>query len=120
MNRLSYFTLLAAVVSSTAFATKPPWEYRIILTSNMGGLDITAHTFVGPAVTVGLENHSDRTASCTASFVSYPHTPSRDELVTASIPAGKRAVLAYPLEKLGANISTVFVDLTCSKLKPAP
>ena len=119
MNRIARSAFLLAVASSSAMAAMPPWEYRIKLTKNTGDLNIVANTFVGPAVTVGLENHSDKTAFCSASFVSYPHAPSRDEIVSAKVAAGKKATLTYPLEKLGENISTAFVDLTCSATPPA-
>ena len=118
MNRIAHFVALLAVVSTSAMAAMPPWEYRIKLTKHTDGLNIVANTFVGPAVTVGLENHSDKTVFCTASFVSYPHTPSKDETVSAKVPAGKRATLAYPLQKLGTKISTAFVDLRCSATPP--
>ena len=119
MNRIVGYAIgFLAVVSASALATMPPWEYRIKLTKNMDGLNIVAHTFVGPAVTVGLENHAGKTAYCTASFVSYPHAPSRDEMISVKVLAGKRATLAYPLGKLGGNISTAFVDLKCSATRP--
>ncbi len=113
-KRIARFALLLAVASSSAMATMPPWDYRIKLSKNTGDLNIVANTFVGPSVTVGLENHSDKTAYCSASFVSYPHAANKDEMLGAKIQPGKRATLAYPLEKLGGNISTAFVDLTCS------
>lgn len=116
MNRIIRYAAAATfAISMPALATMPPWDYRIKLTKHTGDLDISAHAFVGPAVTVGLENRSAKTVRCTASFVAYPHAPSRDEMLSAKIGAGKRATLAYPLEKLGANISTAFVDLNCTE-----
>ena len=95
------------------------WDYRIKLTKNTGDLNIVVRTFVGPAVTVGLENQSGKAALCSASFVSYPHTPSVDETRSASIAAGKHATLVYPAAALGGNFSTAFVNVKCLEEKPA-
>ena len=110
--------VVAAVFASVLGAT-PSWDYRIKLTKETGGLNITVRSFVGPAVVVGLENHSAKTAHCTASFVSYPHAPSKDETVSATVPAGKRGTLTYPLQKLGDHISTAFVSVKCAEKKTA-
>lgn len=118
MNKMIPCAVVLLALGSAALATKPPWEYRIKLTKNTGDLDIAVQTFTGPAVTVGLENRSGKTAHCRASFVGYPHKPSPDEFARATVAAGKRATLAYPLEKLGGSISTAFVDLTCSETRP--
>jgi hypothetical protein len=117
MNKIIFCTMVAATTLALppAFALRRDWDYRVKLTKNTGGLDIKVHAFGGPAATVGLENHSGKTARCTASFVSYPHTPTQDETRSATIAAGKNATLAYPAEKLGGYFSTAFVDVKCTE-----
>lgn len=97
-----------------ALAMQPTPDYRIKLTKDIGGLDIVIHTFVGSAVTVGLENRSGKTVLCSASFVSYPHTPTRDETRSATVAPGRHAALGYPADKLGGEFSTAFVDVKCT------
>jgi len=113
------FSIALFSVSAAALAWNSPRDdyYRIKLTKNLGGLDIKVQTFSGPAVAVGLENRSGKTATCSASFVSYPHIPTMDETRKVILAAGKRATLAYPARKLGGNFSTAFVNVNCAENK---
>ena len=104
-----------ATLASPAFARLlPPQDYNIKLTKNTNGLDIVVHAMRGPAVTVGVENRSGKAATCSASFVNYPHRPASNEIRSASVAPGKRATLAYPILNFGSDFSTVFVDVNCT------
>jgi hypothetical protein len=120
MNKIIFCAMVAATTLALppAFAMRRDWDYRIKLSKNTGGLAIEVHTFVGPAVTVGLENRSAETVRCSASFVNYPHTPTLDETRTVTIRAGKSATLAYPIGNFGSEFSTAFVDVKCAVKKP--
>lgn len=105
---------IIATVSWPA-AARPPLalDYNIRLTRNTNGLDIAVHAMRGPAVTVGIENRSGRTATCSASFVHYPHRPAASEIRSATVAPGKTATLAYPILNFGGEFSTAFVDVVC-------
>lgn len=110
---LTLLALMATLATPTFARLLPPQDYNIKLTKNTNGLDIVVHAARGPAVTVGLENRSRQTATCSASFVNYPHRPSGDEIRSAAVAPGKRATLAYPVLNFGSDFSTVFVDVNC-------
>lgn len=109
----SAVAVLALISLSALAELRPPFDYRVKLTKNTGGLDIVVNASYGPSVVVGLENRSGKTALCTASFVSYPHRPTLDETRSATVAPGKNATLAYPVAKFGGNFSTAFVDVNC-------
>lgn len=91
-------------------------SYNIKLTKDTGGLNIVVRTAAGEAVAVGLENLSGKPARCTASFVSYPHSPGPDETRSATVAPGQKATLSYPARTLGM-FSTAFVDVKCTEKK---
>jgi len=116
------------VVSICALAPIPPsadamstsFSYRIELTRDTGGLDVGIQTSAGPAVVVGLENRSVKTALCAAAFQYYPHAPLFDEIRWATVEPGKRATLGYPVRHFG-RFSTGFVQVKCAeKSKSTP
>jgi hypothetical protein len=115
MNNIvrSVLLLVLMATNTVVMAKLSVWDYRIKLVKDTGGLNIVVRTFNGPAVTVGLENKSGKTARCSASFVSYPHTPTPEEIRSVSIAAGKKATLAYPAINLGGEFSTAFVNVKC-------
>jgi len=102
------FMALAAVGSVHATDLSP--NYRIELSKDTGGLDIAVRTFAGGAITLGLENRSDKAVHCSAGFNDIPQNPGLGETRHATIKPGGQARLGYPARAFG-EFSTAYVNL---------
>ena len=124
MHRLIQLTVMASLAAVFGFAqasvsTSLPWNYRIELTQDTGGLDIVVTPFAGVEITVGVENRSDKTARCTAGFADHQHKLTPTEMRHTTIVPGKRATLGYPARKFG-EFQIAYVDVKCVETTPAP